>query len=90
MAARAIVTRYGTESVLPNGNISIEWWAIVIDPAVLQGVQPGVILSELVELDAAAPAGWATTVENSVIAAAASLASPYTLTAATVFIPTIA
>lgn len=91
MAARAIVTRYGTEALLTNGNFSIQWWALVIDPVLFQSNDiHGCICTDVVELDASNPASWSGTVEASVIAQAAALPVPFTLTAANVFIPTIA
>ena len=90
MAARAIVTRYGTESVIVgSGNFQLQCWFLVTDPATFP-TQQGQIGTTLVELDPASPGTWAAAVEAAVIAEAGSYPVPFTLTGANVFIPTIA
>jgi hypothetical protein len=89
MAARAIVTRYWGEQLLPNGNFAVDVYFLLTDPATFPA-QQGCICVTNCELDAANPVTWALSIENSVIAHAASLATPFVLTAGTVFIPTIA
>lgn len=92
MAARAVVIRYSNEMVTFEGNFQVEAHFLICDPARPQGSNNGLTplaSSEVVVLDATAPATWAAAIENAVIARGVGLGFT-DLVAATTFIPTIA
>jgi hypothetical protein len=91
MSARAVVTRYSGETVLLNGNFSVDAYFLVCDPAIQgTGQNDGkVLVAAGIQLDATTPSSWSAAIEAAVIAEGADKGFA-DLTAATVFIPTIA
>ena len=91
MASRAIVTRYGDESVNPaTGNFTVTAFFMLADPArsATPGFEPRFTFATDVQLPVASPGTWSAAIENAVIAAAA--AQGFTdLVASAVHIPTI-
>jgi len=89
MAARAFVTRYGNEQVTTS-NFTVDAYFVVVDPSTYPG-QPGQVCVVTVALNPVdSLTQWQTDVKNAVIAKAAALPSPFTVTAANVDIPVLA
>lgn len=90
MASRAVVIRYGDETVNPAGNFTVTAYFMLADPARVNdpGFEPRSTFVTDVVLPVGNPATWSNAIKTAVIGAAA--AQGFTdLTASTVHIPTI-
>jgi len=92
MAAIAWVYAVDVLSCNPQtGDYSAECHSTLSDPALLPGQSPVLnngFMSVVATLPGDTPANWASAIENAVIAAAAALNPPVTVSAARVILPT--
>jgi hypothetical protein len=87
MAAISWVYKIDILGVQPNGDYSAQCHATISDPAANPPTIGIGIMAPLITLPGDAPASWAVTIENGIIAAAAALSPPVTLTAVRTILP---
>ena len=87
MAALSWVFDTQIIGINPNGDYLVEAKATFSDPALPQPILGNGTISVVATLDGNTPGNWATQIENAIIAYAASLNPPVTLTAARVILP---
>lgn len=83
MAQRAIVIRYDNPQVDENGNFLLYVIALFVDTAVPGS---GKLMSPVVTLDAATPAGWTNQIKTATVQTGIDNGFP-NLTAANVYVP---
>jgi hypothetical protein len=88
MAAISWVYAIDVIGITPTGDYLAECHATISDPALTPPNIGQGMMSVVATLPGDTPASWATAVENAVIAAAAALSPPVTLTAARTILPT--